>query len=75
MDILPALLYGGLAAFVLGIMGAIAGWPLSLSGPVKYSKRTERIIHLAIGIAGGVAVPVAHGSSPGSCIIDRSTHS
>jgi hypothetical protein len=52
MDIIPAAFYCGIAAFVLGILGAVLGLPLS--DTARYSKRTERFVYLVFGIGGGV---------------------
>jgi hypothetical protein len=51
MDIIPALFFGGIIAFVGGMLGAIGGW--RLSDTLRYSKKTERIIYLVIGLSGG----------------------
>jgi hypothetical protein len=57
MDILPAAFYGGIAAFVIGTLGAIVGLPLS--DTARYSKRTERIVYLVFGLSGGVVACAA----------------
>ena len=57
MDIIPAAFYGGLAAFVFGILAAIGGWPLS--DTIRYSKRTTRIVYLLSALVGAVAACAA----------------
>jgi hypothetical protein len=57
IDLTPTALYAGALAFVVGMWGAIFG--LRLSDTVKYSRKTERIVYLIIGLAGGAAACTA----------------
>jgi hypothetical protein len=57
MDIIPAALYGGIVAFVLGSLASITGMPLSDTR--RFSRRTSRIVHLVVAVCGAIVAGAA----------------